>query len=58
MQRLRAAEYGGHGLDSCADYIVIGILASQADTRGLAMRTQHQRLVRFRGKMILHQFGP
>ena len=58
VQRLRAAEHGGHSLDGGADDVVERVLLGEARPRRLAMRPQHQRRLLLRREVLLHQRRP
>ena len=57
MQRLRAAEHRGHGLDRRAHDVVVGILLGERPARRLAVRAQHHRLLMLR-RELLHDPPP
>ena len=58
VQRLRAAEHRGHGLDRGADDVVLRLLRGQGRACGLRVEAQHPRARILRMKMLAHDAGP
>ena len=58
VQRLRAAEDRGEGLDGDADDVVVRLLRGERATGGLAMESQHPRAWILCPETVAHDVGP